>query len=425
MIKEFNKIDKIRGKLFLPGDKSISHRAVMFSCLAKGKSIIHNCLLSADVKSTMNCFRLLGCEINQIEEVIEVIGKGFKGFSPISVELDAGNSGTTTRLITGILVAQNFKSTIIGDESLSNRPMLRVTEPLQLMGAKIETSERGTLPMNIFPVECLQPIDYKLKISSAQIKSAILLAGLHINEKTSVLETIPTRNHTETMLNLEIQNTSEGKRIFVSKNNYPTPGEYFVPCDISTAAFFVVLTLLAKSSNLKIPNVLLNETRAGVIKILSEMGGKISIENEKIISGEKVGDLQIESSQLKNIKIEKEIIPNIIDEIPILSIAGLYAEGKFEIRNARELRVKETDRISAVCNNIKKLGVVVEEFDDGFSIEGEIKNYDNEFESYGDHRIAMAFSILSLLLNGKNKVNNFECVNVSNPDFLNQLNSII
>ncbi|MBN2572457.1 MAG: 3-phosphoshikimate 1-carboxyvinyltransferase [Ignavibacteriales bacterium] len=425
MIKKFNKIEKVKGTLFLPGDKSISHRAVMFSCLANSKSVIHNCLLSADVQSTMKCFRTLGCEINIKGKTIEIIGKGFKGFAKPQIELDAGNSGTTTRLITGILAAQNFQSTIIGDESLSKRPMLRVSEPLTKMGAKITTAENGTLPMTIYPVEMLQPIEYELNIPSAQIKSAILLAGLHIDEITTVIEPVATRNHTETMLNLITAEVGYGKKIFVSKKNYPVCNEYFVPSDISTAAFFIVLTLFLKNSELRIKNILLNETRAGIIVVLKRMGARISIENERLSSGEKVGDIIVRSSDLQNIEIEKEIIPNIIDEIPILSVAGLFADGKFEIRNVKELRVKETDRISAVCNNMKKLGINVEEFEDGFSLDGEIKHLNNQFESYGDHRIAMTFSVLSLLLDGQNKVNGFGCVDVSNPEFLNQLSSII
>ncbi|MBN1639395.1 MAG: 3-phosphoshikimate 1-carboxyvinyltransferase [Ignavibacteriales bacterium] len=425
MIKKFNKIEKVKGTLFLPGDKSISHRAVMFSCLANGKSVIHNCLLSADVQSTMKCFKSLGCEVKKEGKIIEIIGKGFKGFSAPKVELDAGNSGTTTRLITGILAAQNFQSTIIGDESLLKRPMLRITEPLMMMGAKFTTTEKGTLPITIYPVEQLEAIEYELKIPSAQIKSAILLAGLHLDETTTVIEPVATRNHTEKMLNLSTKETEVGRKIFVSRNNYPEPKVYYIPSDISTAAFFIVLALLVKNSELKLENVLLNKTRAGIIKILQQMGADIQITNEKISSGEEVGDLIVKNSKLHNIKIEREMIPNIIDEIPILSVAGLFADGKFEIRKAKELRVKETDRISAVCNNMKKLGVLVEEFEDGFSIEGEIKNFNNEFESYGDHRIAMAFSVLSLLLDGQNNVDVFECIDVSNPEFLNQLSSII
>lgn len=425
MIQEFNKIGKVGGELDLPGDKSISHRAVMFASLAKGTSRIYNLSNGEDVKSTQNCFKELGVEINTKENFIEVTGKGFKGFKKPTNPLDAGNSGTTTRLISGILAAQNFESTIIGDEYLSKRPMKRIITPLTLMGGKISSTENFTLPMTIHPAEKLSPISYELPIASAQVKSAVLLAGLHCDEPTTVIEKIRSRDHTERMLGLKVEQISESRIIYSSKENYPEPKEYFVPSDISTAAFFIILTLLTKNSSLKIKNVSLNETRTGIIYILRKMGAKIESENERTIAGEPLGDLIIYSSKLKNIEISKEIIPNIIDEIPILSIAGIFAEGFFTIKNAGELRGKETDRIKAVCHNLKSLGLLVEEYEDGFSFNGEIKNDPPVFESFSDHRIAMAFGILSLILQGEGKVNNFECVSISNPNFINQINRIV
>lgn len=422
MIQSFEKINKVIGKLNLPGDKSVSHRAVMFASLARGKSIIHGYLNSADVNTTIRCFKYLGVEIRKEEKFLIVEGAGFKGLRKSYEQLDAGNSGTTARLISGILAAQSFKSTLMGDDSLSKRPMKRVIDPLTEMGAFIE-SDNNTLPVTIKPAE-LHAIDYHLPVASAQVKSAVLLAGLHLEDTTTVTETLSSRDHTERMLGLNINQTEERKVISVSKENYPERKEYVVPSDISTAAFFMVLASLLDGSELLLRNVSLNLTRTGVLKTLTDMGADIEIDNESEYSNEPIGDILIKSSGLKNIEITPSIIPNIIDEIPVLSVAGLFAEGAFEIRNAEELRHKETDRISALCNNYKLLGLDVEEYEDGFAISGDIKYEGVTFESYGDHRIAMAFAVLSSLLEKGGKVNGFECIDVSNPDFLKQLEQI-
>jgi 3-phosphoshikimate 1-carboxyvinyltransferase len=424
MVQKFNKINKVEGTLILPGDKSISHRSVMFASMAKGKSRIYNLSNGEDVKSSQKCFAQLGAEINKRDNYIEITGKGFKGFTKPVSPLDAGNSGTTTRLISGILIAQDFESTIIGDESLSKRPMKRIIDPLSQMGGKISATEKFTLPLTISPVDKITPVNYELPMASAQVKSAILLAGLHCDGITSVIEKIPSRDHTERMLGLKTEVTALGKISYASKENYPEPKEYIVPSDISTAAFFIVLTLLSNNSELRIKDVSLNETRTGILTVLKNMGAKITTDNVRTVTGEALGDIIIESSSLKNTIIPAEIIPNIIDEIPILSIAGIFAEGKFEIRNASELRGKETDRITAICHNMKILGLEVEEFEDGFALSGDIKNYSPVFESFNDHRIAMTFGVLSLILKDGGKVNNFECAAISNPDFINQLKQI-
>ncbi len=425
MIQSFNKINNVFGELNLPGDKSISHRAVIFSSLANGKSTIKNLSDGEDVKSTMNCFASLGCDISFKNDLVIINGKGYKGFSKSKKELNANNSGTTARLLSGILIAQDFESTIIGDESLSKRPMKRIIHPLKLMGGKILPSEKDTLPLKIFPSENLNSITYELPVPSAQVKSAILLAGLHLEDETCVIENEHSRNHTEVMLNLRIENKDNKSYIYSSKKNYPELNNYFVPSDISTASFFIVLTLLSKNSSLIIKNVSLNPTRIGIIDVLKQMGANIEFNNLQSSSNELFGDIIVKSSKLHNIKIEKKIIPNIIDEIPILSVAGLFAEGDFIINNAKELRVKESDRIKSLVNNYKLLDLDVEEFEDGFSLSGRIKNYNPTFESFNDHRIAMAFSILSLLLDNGGKINNFECVKISNPNFLTQLKLII
>jgi len=424
MIQEFDKINSVKGKLKLPGDKSISHRVVMFSAMADGRSTIHNLLNSEDVNSTITCFKNLGCEFKNDGDKLIVHGKGYKGFTKPKVTLNAGNSGTTSRLLCGILAAQNFSTELLGDSSLSKRPMKRIVEPLSLMGANIKTSDEGTLPILITPSDNIHSIKYELPVASAQVKSAVLLAGLHLDETTVVIEHARTRNHTEKLLGLRVEEKSDYREVFVSKENYPKPKEYFVPSDISSAAFFIVLTLLSKNSELLLKNVLLNDTRTGVLKVLLEMGGNITIKNEQESNGEMYGDLLVSSSNLNNINISPSLIPNLIDEIPILSIAGIFSNDTFSIRNAKELRFKESDRIKALCSNFRKLGLECEEYEDGFDLSGDIKNEDQIIESFGDHRIAMAFSILALISDKKIRINDFECIAISNPSFLDQIKSI-
>lgn len=423
--ENFSRINGIKGELVLPGDKSISHRAVMFSSLAKGKSIIRNLSNSEDVLSTVKCFKQLGCGIEFNNDQWEVTGRGYKGFKQPSAPLDAGNSGTTARLISGILAAQNFETEIIGDDSLSLRPMKRIVEPLSLMGARISTSSTGTLPLRISPSEKFSPVTYELKTPSAQIKSSVLLAGLHLEGTTTVVETQQSRNHTEIMLNLPVRQENGKTEISVSKANYPESNEWFVPSDISSASFFIALTVLTNNSELLVRHVSLNESRTGFITILQEMGADIRIENIEKNNGEKYGNIRIFGGKdLKNIDIIPGIIPNIIDEIPVLSIMGLFAAGSFKIKGAGELRVKESDRIKALCSNFKMLGLSPDEYDDGFELQGAITNRQPEFESFHDHRIAMAFGVLSMLLPNGGAVKNFECVKISNPNFLKQLNLI-
>lgn len=424
MIQEFNYIETIHGDLSLQGDKSISHRAIMFASMAQGKSVIHNCLDSADINSTINCFKELGCKIERDNDVVTIVGKGFKGFDKPSAPLNAGNSGTTARLITGILCTQEFESEIVGDESLSKRPMKRIIDPLTLLGANIKATENFTLPLQIKPSNELHAIKYEMELASAQVKSAILMAGLHMEPVTQIIEKERTRNHTENMLALDVREFEGIRRIKVSKNDYPHNFAITVPSDISSAAFFIVYALLSQKAELVLDNVLLNETRTGILKVLKLMGADIQIEGMKVNCGEKSGTLRVKNSKLKNIVIDKELIPNIIDEIPILSVAGVLAEGKFELRNAQELRVKESDRIKALCDNYRYLGLKVEEFEDGFSVEGTIRKKKLQFESYNDHRIAMAFAVLAMLRKDGGKINNFECVNISNPGFLRQIREI-
>ncbi|MDP4197717.1 MAG: 3-phosphoshikimate 1-carboxyvinyltransferase [Bacteroidota bacterium] len=426
MLKEFSKISRVDGLLNLPGDKSISHRAVMFSAMAEGTSTIENLSNAEDVRSTINCFKGLGCSFKSDGGRLKVSGKGFKGFNKPSLPLDAGNSGTTTRLLCGLLSMQDFESYIVGDSSLSKRPMKRVMEPLNLMGGSFKATEKFTLPLTVFPAYKPKAIQYIMPIASAQVKSAILIAGLHLEEETVVREMVQTRNHTETLLGLNCVKGEGYTDIYSSKSNYPIPGEYFVPSDISTASFFIVLTLLAgNNSQLTIKNISLNSSRTGLLEILKSMGARIEITNEDKKMGEPFGDVTVYSSSLKNIDIPSELIPNIIDEIPILAVAGVFAEGDFKISGAEELRYKESDRINAICSNMKLLGLNVNETEDGFVISGQINTSDALFESYDDHRIAMAFGIMSSLLEDGGRIHDFDCVAISNPNFLNQLGSII
>lgn len=420
----FNKVNSLKGEIYLAGDKSISHRAVMFASMAKGESVIYNCSESEDVNSTINCFKELGCEFVKNGNTVKIKGKGFKNFISPKNYLDAGNSGTTTRLLSGILSAQNFESVIIGDESLSSRPMTRIVEPLKLMGANIYSSEKGTLPLKIFPSNKLKPIEYKLQVASAQVKSSLLLLALHLDDETIIEDPFETRNHTELMLGLKVEKSDYGNKIYCSRKNYPQSFEMKIPADISSAAFFIVAGLISKDSEILIKDVSLNPTRTGIIKVLQDMGGNISLLNQRKVCGEEIGDILVKSSELKNVEIPKHLNPNIIDEIPILSVAGIFAEGNFEIRNAEELRVKESDRIKSLCNNFKKIGLEVIEYEDGFELFGTIKNDFAEFESFGDHRIAMAFAVLSMMFEKGGEVKNFDCVKISNPKFLEQINSL-
>ncbi len=424
MKQKFSNISKVSGELSLPGDKSISHRALIFSALADGKSTIINLADSQDVNTTIECFAKLGVIIDKADEIYTIEGTGFKGLNEPELPLNCGNSGTTSRLISGVLAVQDFPTIITGDESLSTRPMGRIIEPLEKMGCKIK-SEDGKLPLHFLPSDRIKAIDYILPVASAQVKGAVLLAGLHSEDFTTVAENnLFTRDHTERMLNLPVETIGEKKITKISSAFYPKPTDYFIPGDISTAAFFIVLALLSKNSDIVLRNISLNETRTNFLNLLIGMGADISITPKGNSNNEQYGDVTVKSSELRTVEIDQDIIPGIIDEIPILSIAGAIAEGDFIVRGAKELRVKESDRINSICLNLEIAGFDIAEFDDGFSISGKLENSYQSFESYGDHRIAMAFSVLASLMEEGSEVNGFECVSVSNPNFLNQLQSI-
>ena len=416
----------INGILAFEGDKSISHRAVMFASLAEGTSVIENLSVSHDVQSTAAMFRALGVDAVQQGNTLTITSKGFKNFVAPKGMLDSGNSGTTARLMSGILSHLPFPTTVFGDASLSSRPMKRVINPIREMGADIEVNAAGTLPITYKPSASLHAITYELPVPSAQVKSAVLLGGLFHDEKTCVIESEQTRNHTEILLNMETMCIDGKTHIFSSNKNFPVSQNYFIPGDISSSTFFIILTLLLKNSELLIKNVSLNPTRTAALSLLQNMGGNITVLDVKTSSNEQYGDILVKSSELHNVEIPKSIMPNIIDEIPALAIAGMMAEGEFKLNNAAELRVKESDRISAVVNNLKHLGLHVDEYQDGFSFTGKqnITNASPVFESYDDHRIAMAFSLAAFLMGDGAEVNEFDCIRISNPNFLNQIKEL-
>ena len=423
----------IEGAIKLPGDKSISHRAGLLAALAQGETRIENFATSADCASTLGCLQNLGVEIRREDSTIWINGKGKNGLRAPTGDLDCGNSGTTMRLLAGILAGQNFDSVLTGDESLSTRPMLRVIEPLAQMGAKIE-AENNRAPLAIYGKYPLAPVVYRLPVASAQVKSCVLLAGLFAAGKTAVIETVATRNHTENMLKFFGAETEEvfennSHRITISGDSELTAKHFSVPSDVSSAAFFLVAASCLPGSKLLLQNVGLNPTRRAALDVLQNFGADIEILDEAEICNEIVGDLRVRghaklSSASSTNKIEGDIIANLIDEIPILAVFGTQLESGLEIRGAQELRVKESDRIRATVENLKRMGAAVEEFPDGLKIEkSNLKGA--EIESYGDHRIAMAFAVAALLASGETKISGAECAAVSFPEFFQTLGEIV
>ena len=408
----------LHGEITVPGDKSISHRAVMIGAISEGVSEITGFLAAADPLSTIACFNSLGIAHKFEHEKLFIMGNGLNGLQQPSAMLDAGNSGTTIRLISGILAGQNFPTQISGDQYLVKRPMKRILDPLMQMGADISATEKFTAPLSIKPVQKLKAVEYKLPIASAQVKSAVLFAGLFAEGTTQVIENEPSRDHTERMLNLPSESKNGTTVISVMGGTSLKARPFTVPGDPSSAAFFIVAGLIVPQSSIKIMNVGLNPTRTGFIKILKKMGADISVENERIIGGEPLGDLVVRSSDLEtNFILNGRIIPNVIDEIPILSIAAAFASGTFEVRDARDLRNKETDRIAAICTNLRRMGVTVDEYPDGFAFESKKDVLSSEFDSFDDHRIAMSFGIAGLGLAGESTIINSECVSISFPTF--------
>lgn len=409
----------LKGEIVIPSDKSISHRAVMFSSLAKGVTRIENFSKGADCHSTLSVFKSLGVNAEFESEQTLIIDSS-NGLIAPKTELYCGNSGTTMRLISGILAGQNFDSVLTGDESLSKRPMGRVIKPLLQMGAKIEANAQNgkeVAPLKIYGQQ-LRGIDYVSELASAQVKSCVLLAGLYSAGKTSFTEPYVSRNHTELMLEyLGAKLTVDNTKVYIEKSTL-TPKDIFVVGDISSAAFFIVAGLVVENSEIILKNVGLNPTRTGIIDVVKKMGGNIEILDKKVVSNEEIGDLRVKYSELHGCTIEGEIIPRLIDELPVIAVLATQAQGTTLIKDAGDLRNKESDRIKAVVAELRKLGANIEETPDGFIIQGKTKLKGGvEVETYHDHRLAMSLYVAGLICENTISINGFEWVNISFPEF--------
>jgi len=422
----------LRGELIPPPDKSISHRAIILSSLAEGKSIIRNFLNAEDPLSTIGAFKQMGVEIeikgqgtrgkgHDIGIIIH--GKGLSGLSAPTNAIDCGNSGTTMRLLCGVLSGQPFTSTLTGDASLTRRPMKRVIEPLTQMGAIIK-SENSCPPLNITGGK-LKPISFRSPVASAQVKSAILLAGLYCDGVTTVSEPEKSRDHTERMLKAAgVDLSIKGLTVSVQGRAALRPFDIIVPNDFSSAAFFIVAGIIVPGSELLIKNTGINPTRTGLLNILESMGANIKLENESEVSGEPVADIYVKHSRLSGGDISGEMVPQTIDEFPILCVAAALAQGKTKITGAKELRVKESDRIAAMATELRKMEVNVKELEDGLIIEGREKLKSSVIQSYGDHRIAMSMAIAGLMTDGETTISDTACINTSFPGFMEILNKL-
>ena len=422
----FTKVNSLKGEVNIPGDKSISHRAVMFGSLAEGTTEVTNFLQGADCLSTISCFRKLGIEIENTSQRILIHGKGLHGLTEPSDTLDTGNSGTTTRLISGILAGQRFTTILNGDASIQTRPMKRIITPLSMMGADI-TSLKGNdcAPLRICGGQ-LHGITYKSPVASAQVKSCVLLAGLYADAPTSVTEPVLSRNHTELMLaGFGAHVASSGTTATIEPEPDLNGMKIEVPGDISSAAYFLAAGLMIPNSEILIKNVGINPTRDGILRVAKEMGGDITILNEKTSGGEPTCDLLVRSSSLKGVTIGGEIIPTLIDEIPMIAVMACFAEGITTIKDAQELKVKESNRIDTVVTNLKAMGAHIEATDDGMIIEGGYPLHGAVIDSHLDHRIAMSFAIGALGADGETRIEGAECVKISYPEFYQTLEKLI
>lgn len=415
----------LKGEITVPGDKSISHRSVMFGSIAKGTTEITGFLQGADCLSTISCFRKMGVDIENNRDCVLVHGRGLHGLTAPDSVLDCGNSGTTTRLISGILAGQKFSCTLTGDASIQKRPMKRIMEPLSMMGARIESvHQNGCAPLAITGSP-LHGIHYHSKVASAQVKSSILLAGLYAEGKTQVTEPALSRNHTEIMLRFfGAHVTSEGRTASILPADELYGQKITVPGDISSAAYFIAAGLLVPGSELLIKNVGINPTRDGILRVCKAMGADITLLNAVYDSGEPVADLLVRHSSLKAVEIGGDLIPTLIDEIPVIAVMACAASGTTIIRDAAELKVKESNRIRTVVDNLKVMGAQIEETDDGMIIHGGNPLHGGIIESHLDHRIAMSFAIASLIADGETIIRDADCVNISYPVFYKDLEKL-
>ena len=416
----------LRGEVKIPGDKSISHRAVMFGALADGTTRVTNFLQGADCLSTISCFRKLGIDIENTQEEIRIHGRGLHGLTAPTEILDTGNSGTTTRLISGILDGQNFTTTLTGDASIQSRPMGRIIKPLSMMGATVESLKGNQCAPLQIQGHPLTAIHYQSPVASAQVKSCVLLAGLYADGITSVTEPYLSRNHTELMLShFGAWVTSEGTTASISPDPELHGLDISVPGDISSAAYFIVATLLVPGSEVMIKDVGINPTRDGILRVCKAMGADITLLNKRTAAGEPVADLMVRHSELHGTVIEGELIPTLIDEIPVIAVMAAMAEGTTIIKDAAELKVKETDRIETVTDNLKAMGCDVTPTEDGMIINGGRPLHGASIHTLLDHRIAMAFSIAALVAEGTTKILDSKCVDVSYPTFYDTFEQLL
>lgn len=421
----FTKISKLQGEIKVPGDKSISHRAIMLGSLAKGTTEITNFLQGADCLSTISCFQNMGIQIENKADSVLVHGLGLHGLKKPEKILDVGNSGTTTRLMSGILAAQDFETQLTGDASIQKRPMNRIMNPLSQMGAQIESLySNGCAPLRIVG-QRLHGIDYESKVASAQVKSCILFAGLYADGKTSVTEPYVSRNHTELMLeyfggSIEIL----GTHTIVTPEPELVGQKVIVPGDISSAAYFIAAALIVPNSEVLIKDVGINPTRDGILRVCRQMGANITLLNKNTVKGEPSADLLVHSSPLHGTLISGELIPTLIDELPILAVLASFADGETIIRDAQELKVKESNRIDVMVENLSKMGVDIHATEDGMIIRGGKPLHGAVIDSKLDHRIAMSFAIAALQADGETEILGSECVNISYPDFYQDLKKI-
>ena len=410
--------DTVSGSIRVPGDKSISHRSIILSSIAEGTSHISGFLQGEDSLNTLNAFRTMGVLIERNADRVSVKGVGLHGLSKPENDLDMGNAGTAMRLLLGLLAGQAFDTTLTGDESLSKRPMNRVIEPLRAMNARIDSQPGGMAPLEVHAQSQLRAIDYRMPIASAQVKSCLLLASLYVEGKSTISEPAPTRDHTERMLRgFGCRVDTNGSNISIKGGQHLKACDIEVPADISSAAFFLVAASIAPDSEITLQHVGINPTRTGVIEILKLMGANITLLNERDIGGEPVADIRVRSAALNGIKIPEALVPLAIDEFPVLFIAAACAKGETILTGAKELRVKESDRIQVMADGLITLGVDVEPTADGIIIQGGPMG-GGMVESHGDHRIAMAFSVASLRANESISIMNCANVNTSFPGFV-------
>ncbi|CEK39330.1 3-phosphoshikimate 1-carboxyvinyltransferase [[Clostridium] sordellii] len=418
----------LRGSFKLIGDKSISHRSIMFSSIAKGSTKISNFLMGQDCLSTINCFRKMGVDIDIDQNNVIVKGRGLRGLKRPSDILDVGNSGTTIRLMMGILAGNEFESTIVGDGSIGRRPMKRVTDPLRLMGCEIEGKDDANYTPITIKGGNLTGIDYKMPVASAQVKSSIILASLYANSPSTIIEKAKSRNHTEIMLNsfgADIKSNDLNINITPIDELYSI-GDISVPGDISSAAFIIVAASIVKGSEVTILNVGLNETRTGILDVLKNMNGNFEVFNRRLVGGELVGDIVVRYSEdLASTTIDSDLIPRLIDEIPVIAVLATQANGDTIIKDAKELKVKESNRIQAVVDNLKRMGADIEELEDGMIIKGKRKLKGAKISTFNDHRIAMAFSIAGLICESDVELDNTMCIDISFPGYFELLNYLI